>query len=302
MSTAFIIGSPRSGTTVLGNILDCHRHIAEWYEPYYMWSFFIGSYEDDLWDPSFLTSRARDQIIKEYHRYKKKTGKELIVEKTPGHAFHIQLISKVFPEARWIHLIRDGRDATLSIRKEWKKRAAMVNNQSYRQLFETARTMLKRQPYLKYRLMALFYEFLSMRSLDPKMYLNKSKWKGKPYWGPRFRGWEAFIQEHTHLEFNAMQWVKSVEAVYDSWPLLPPQNRMEIRYEQLLTEPRRTLEKILHFLGQTPEEEFFAKIPVLKANNTHKWKTGFTKQEKEILKPILNPLLDRTGYLQTIPW
>jgi len=41
--TAFIIGSPRSGTTILENILHCHPHIAELYEPYYLWENFFCS-------------------------------------------------------------------------------------------------------------------------------------------------------------------------------------------------------------------------------------------------------------------
>ena len=302
MSTAFIIGSPRSGTTVLGNILDCHSQIAEWYEPYYMWSFFIGSHEDDVWETSFITTRARKKIIKEYQRYKKKTGKDLIVEKTPGHAFHIQPIRSVFPDAKWIHLLRDGRDATLSINKEWNKRAEMVNQQSYRQLVDTALAMLRRQPYLKYRLMALLYEILAIRSVDPKMYLNKSKWKGKPYWGPRFKGWEAFIAEHTHLEFNAMQWVKSVEAVQADWGTIPESRRLEIRYETLLDNPEKTLTTVLEFLGYAPSRAFFERIPRLKPVNSCKWKEEFTTSEIERIQPILTPMLGKTGYLDYYPW
>ncbi len=302
MSTAFIIGSPRSGTTVLGNILDCHPQIAEWYEPYYMWAFFVGTHEDDVWDPALLTPPARVRIVKEYRKYQQKTGKELIVEKTPGHAYHIRLIRNVFPDAKWIHLLRDGRDATLSIHKEWNKRAAMVNEQNYRQLLDTARNMLIRQPYLKYRLMALFYEFLTSRSLNPRMYLNKAKWKGRPYWGPRFKNWEAFIADHSHLEFNAMQWVKSVEAVQTDWPDIPPSNRLEIRYEELLADPEKTLTTILGFLGYPADAAFFQAIPKLKSGNTRKWADGFSPVQIETLKPILTPMLEKTGYLKTCPW
>ena len=302
MSTAFIIGSPRSGTTVLGNIINCHRQIAQWYEPYYMWSFFIGTHEDDVWDPGFLTPRARMKIVREYQLYRKKSGKDLIVEKTPGHAFHIRLINEVFPEAKWIHLLRDGRDATLSIHREWNKRAAMVNNQNYRQLIATARKMLIRQPYFKYRLMAVVHEFLTSRSVNPRMYLNKAKWKGQPYWGPRFKGWETFIAGHTHLEFNAMQWVKSVEAAREGLEGVSASNRMEIRYEHLLADPEKTLTAVLEFLGYRADPEFFSVIPKLRPENTRKWMTAFSPAEIELIKPILTPLLEKTGYLRESPW
>lgn len=302
MSTAFIIGSPRSGTTVLGNILNCHKQIAEWYEPYYMWAFFLGTHEDDVWEPAFLTPRARRGIIREYHSFQKKSGKELIVEKTPGHAFHVRLISEIFPDAKWIHLLRDGRDATLSIHREWNKRANMVNDQNYHQLLSTVRNMLIRQPYLKYRLMALFHEFMTIQSVNPRMYLNKAKWKGQPYWGPRFKGWESFIAAHSHLEFNAMQWVKSVEAAQSGLTQIAAENRMEIRYENLLADPEDVLNSILEYLGHPADGNFFKAIPRLKAGNSQKWRNAFNADEIEAIKPILTPMLEKTGYLPGVPW
>ena len=41
-------------------------------------------------------------------------GKARYAEKTPINVLHIELLADVFPEARFIHLIRDGRDVALS--------------------------------------------------------------------------------------------------------------------------------------------------------------------------------------------
>lgn len=35
-------------------------------------------------------------------------------DKTPAHSFHIPLLRSLFPQARFIHVLRDGRDATVS--------------------------------------------------------------------------------------------------------------------------------------------------------------------------------------------
>jgi hypothetical protein len=35
-------------------------------------------------------------------------------DKTPAHSFHIETLRLLFPEARFIHLLRDGRDVTVS--------------------------------------------------------------------------------------------------------------------------------------------------------------------------------------------
>jgi hypothetical protein len=42
------------------------------------------------------------------------TGKERWGEKTPHHLFYWRQISEFFPEAKIIHLVRDGRDVALS--------------------------------------------------------------------------------------------------------------------------------------------------------------------------------------------
>jgi LPS sulfotransferase NodH len=298
----FIIGSPRSGTTLLGNILDLHDSIAEWYEPYYMWSFYVTRQKDDVWTLQDLKPGAVAKIRNEYSVYKQKANKPCIIEKTPGHAFHILPIFEIFPDAKFIHLLRDGRDTVLSIKREWQKRAAMVHHNDFRALLNTAQGMLKRQPYLKYRLMALMHEILTHRSLHPKKYLNKAKWQGKPYWGPRFYGWESYLLSHSHLEFNAMQWVKSVEAAQNGLKLLPASAYMEIRYEDLLADPEKILVSVLNFLGYAPDPEFFKKIPPLKDGNTRKWNAQLTRAEIDTIKPVLTPMLVKTGYLPDSPW
>ena len=38
-----------------------------------------------------------------------------VAERTPVHAFHLQLIAEIYPDARVVHIIRDGRDVARSI-------------------------------------------------------------------------------------------------------------------------------------------------------------------------------------------
>jgi hypothetical protein len=48
-------------------------------------------------------------------------GKRLVGEKSPGYVRHLPTLHELWPDARIVHLIRDGRDVALSV-LEWKKR------------------------------------------------------------------------------------------------------------------------------------------------------------------------------------
>jgi len=47
-------------------------------------------------------------------------GKGIWCEKTPMYVHHIRTLSVAFPEARFIHIIRDGRDSAASFHRRWK--------------------------------------------------------------------------------------------------------------------------------------------------------------------------------------
>jgi len=299
---AFIIGSARSGTTILGELLDCHPDIMQWYEPYYLWRKYFLCKDSEVWKPNELNEKIKRIIQKEHKIFQKKSGKKVVVEKMPSHSFNIEYILKIFPEAKFIHIIRDGRDITLSMKKEWQKRQEIVQHKDYYRSFRLAYNVFKKAPFLRYKIMLALYEFNSNFSLKPSKYLNKAKWKGKIGWGPRFDGWEKAIVELTPLQFNAMQWVESVKAVKKNWLLIDNNNRLEIRYEALMKNPHDVLSSLLNFLGYNCDNKFFQNIPALKTNNFNKWKNEFTTQELEEIKPILSPLLDDLGYTQHLSW
>lgn len=300
--TVFLIGSPRSGTTILENILNCHTDIAEWYEPYYLWEKFFPAQESDYWGNPVIGPEKKKKIFAEYQTFSQKSKKPIVLDKLPTHVFNIRTIGKILPDAKWIHILRDGRDVTLSIKKEWEKRRQIVQQKNIVKLISTTMAMLKRQPFLRYKAMAVLYELSSNASVNPFAYFNKSRWGGQVGWGPRFKGWKSYLQNHTTLEFNAMQWVKSVEAARNNWSLLDNKNKLEIRYEELLAQPEKLLTKILNFLQCEIDASFFSRIPVLKTNNCNKWQTEFTQNEIKEIRPILSPLLDELNYSQLNPW
>lgn len=62
--------------------------------------------------PADLASAVRALMA----AYATKEGKERYADKTPGHVARIPLLAAMFPEARFIHILRDGRDSMLAYR------------------------------------------------------------------------------------------------------------------------------------------------------------------------------------------
>lgn len=130
----FLVGAPRSGTTWLQSLLACHwdvytgpeTHFFRSYEP--VRSAFMRTRDRPLGPAEYWT---RDQFFGTIKAQfwslisqlpEPETPPKYFLEKTPPHVRHVPFILDVFPKARFIHLIRDGRDVSASclrISKSW---------------------------------------------------------------------------------------------------------------------------------------------------------------------------------------
>lgn len=110
----FIFGMPRSGTTLLEQILASHPHVHGLGEPSYL-ARLAG-------DPSFPDSMAAltpDAMMRLGRRYLASStpagrGRPRLVDKTPSNFLHAGLISVILPGAKMIHCRRDPLDTCLS--------------------------------------------------------------------------------------------------------------------------------------------------------------------------------------------
>ena len=134
----FVLGVRRSGTTLLRVMLDRHPRIAIPDESYFIPQLAarhrrevdVAAFVDDLrrlptlreWGVSVEEVAARLRppvtltagISAVYQVYAAKRGKARWGDKTPMYMQHLALLERLFPDALYLHLIRDGRDAALS--------------------------------------------------------------------------------------------------------------------------------------------------------------------------------------------
>jgi Sulfotransferase family len=133
-----VLGVRRSGTTLLRVVLDRHSQLAVPDESYFVPQLAgrhgdtidVENFVDDLrrlptlrdWDVSVEDVRARLQpgmplgaaIAAVYEQYAADRGKSRWGDKTPMYMQHLPLLERLFTDALYVHLIRDGRDAAVS--------------------------------------------------------------------------------------------------------------------------------------------------------------------------------------------
>jgi len=145
-----IVGAPRSGTTLLRLMLDAHPDFAIPPETGFLPALantavgpasspaalasLMARFPPDApaWPDFGLDEQALATAIATlpevtpagaarcfYGLYAARFGKPRWGDKTPGYAFHMPAIQRLLPEAAFIHIIRDGRDAALSLRPLW---------------------------------------------------------------------------------------------------------------------------------------------------------------------------------------
>ncbi len=157
----FIVGCPRSGTTLLQRVVDAHPQIAITPESHWIPRCFEkrrGLTPEGLVTPELIPRLLEDRRFADLHigreelealmgtgqpvsyssfvtgifdLYGKGQGKALVGDKTPGYVRWLRTLHALWPQARFVHLIRDGREVCLSTvnwprAHQWKRPGAFA--------------------------------------------------------------------------------------------------------------------------------------------------------------------------------
>jgi Sulfotransferase family len=158
LGPVFIVGMPRSGTTLMRALLNQHPGISLALTESHFIPYFIKTFGDP---PALHTQAQVERFIKRFHQtvfyqhlsnrgytftaedlsqharldswasifecilrhFSPKSHQENAIwgDKTPGYLQHIALLKQLYPEAKFLHIIRDPRDYCLSARQSWGK-------------------------------------------------------------------------------------------------------------------------------------------------------------------------------------
>ncbi|MBW2281275.1 MAG: sulfotransferase [Deltaproteobacteria bacterium] len=260
----FIIGAPRSGTSILYEKLARHPDLA-WISNItkkvpdsLLVTRLIGLFRDDhrpteakkIWGRyadlneskpgrKDATPRATRFLRRVVRNNLKLFHKPRFLSKDCGNSLRMEFLDEIFPDAIFIHIIRDGR--------------------------------------------AVAHSTLRVRETKDR------------FWGIRPPGWKDLV-DRPAIEASAMQWEWTLEAVRNSAEGLPESRYMEVRYEDFVDDPEGVLRAIGDKCGLEWDAAFLKELVSDVSSQDFKWRERLSPEEVEMLHGLIGKSLADLGY------
>jgi Sulfotransferase family len=279
----FIVGCPRSGTTLLHRLVDAHPQIAIIHQSRFIPNFFER--RRGLTPEGLVTTKLVDRLLEAhgvknletsrelleslveaegpvsystfvsgvFDLYGKGHGKRLVGDKTPAYVRRINTLHSLWPKAKFVHIIRDGRDVCMSI--------------------------------------------LNWRKADHAL--------------GRFSTWRE-----DQVSTAALWWEWHVRLGREDGQSLAPKLYHEVRYEELVSRPVKECETLCDFLG-IPYDEAMLKFHEGRENvdpnvdakkgwwpltpGLRKWSEQMPAEDLERFEAAAGDLLKELGYPRAVP-
>lgn len=315
----FVVGLAKSGTTWLMKILNSHpevlckgegRFFGREYrqeilvqmrknrQPSSLYNALLNSEYLRLWIERSVWSRDGDadqhldnltRLATDYFLTEQllKSGKKIVGDKTPllGPRF-VEEIGTIYPEAKVVHIIRDGRDQAISFIHQQGNRARRGDLHKL-----SSEELAKSEAYRK----------------NPQELLATG---------------EGMFAERT-LRRSARSWAVTVGKAVEHGPALFGANYTEVRYENLLEHPYEEAKRLFEFLEAETSEKIinhcvssasFEKLSrgrergqedvmsFYRKGVAGDWKNFFNERDKQIYKEEAGELLIRLGYEWDYDW
>jgi hypothetical protein len=275
-----IIGAGRSGTNMLRDILTQLPGFGTWScdEINYIWRHGNIREPNDEFEPELATEQVKLFIRQKFERLARRQALDYVVEKTCANSLRVAFVHRIFPNAKFIHIIRDGRDVVASAQKRW---TATLNI-----------------PYIMRK--AHFVPITDLPYYASRYFFNHiyrllSRERRLAFWGPRFRGMDQVLKEYSLAEVCAIQWRQCVEKAECDLNTIDPEQVYRLRYEDFVVEPKLELLNICKFLMvEISEKQNKSLIKDISIESVGKWKTDLNNRILVSIIPLIkNTLLSK---------
>lgn len=253
----FLIGAPRTGTTFLGACLGALPEVSYHFEPIATKAAARCVYES-IW--STAKSQRFYRLVYAWLMRIHLDGDIVFADKTPRNAFIVAFLYYCFPDARFIHILRDGRDAAFSLsQRPWLQAVQAAS--------------LRREPGgYRYGPFARFWVEAERRD-----------------------EFEATSDIHRCI----WSWRRHTQAALASGAELPAEQYHELRYETMVTDPQATADALLDFLDIQKEQSralFHEALAGANANSVGRWRDNLSEGALEEITAEAGSLLCSLGY------
>lgn len=242
-----ILGAPRSGTNLLRDVLCSLPGLGTWPcdEINPIWRHGNRHLHHDVLTRDHARPEVRAFIRRAFARQQRRLGAVQLVEKTCASTLRVPFVGAVLPEARFLLIERDGREAAASAATRWTAP------------FELRYTLRKLRFAPMSDLPGLLAEFGTRRvrqafSEEPEL----------DVWGPVFPDLPEILQEEGVHAAAAAQWSACVRSARAGIADLEPARVHALRYEDFVKDPTGTIRDLLSWLSHDVEVSRITKAVV----------------------------------------
>ncbi len=263
----FILGAPRSGTSVLYSVLRASSRLAHWPgEAHEVWEAdyhpALRGWTSNLLEPDDVEAEAERRIKRSFFLV---TGRrKRLIDKTPRNSLRVGFVDTVFPSARYVFLQRDGRDNVNSLINAWRT--------------PRYRTYELPRPH-------------AIPGVDPRW------WKFVLY-----PGWEQDTAGPLEL-VCARQWMICNDHALAWADKIGPERWFSLRYEDLVDDPVTSIRRLagdldLDFdatMQRKAESVRTTPVNVVTPPERGKWRRENPREVSSVL-PLITPTMHALGY------
>jgi hypothetical protein len=247
----------------------------------YIWRHGNAHYPYDEFRVDQASESVKKFIRRAFIRIARKQRLGYVVEKTCANSLRVAFIEKVFPDAKFIFIVRDGRDAVASAMKRWTAPLDI----SY---------LLKKTRYLPVTDAPYYF----VRYLWNRIYRLFSDEKRVSFWGPRFEGMEEMLHSRSLAEVCGAQWARSMQLAAKAFRSMDSNKVILVKYEDFVVFPVAQLKRIADFLEvEIKSEDASYMVSSVTPSSVGKWKKELDEQTLIKVMPYITPTLKEYGYL-----
>lgn len=227
-----IIGNVRSGTSLLQNMMALNPETIKWYEPRTLWMYADPGRNCDEFDRIDATDEVIKYVRSRFMKFQRKHGDRKIIEKTPQNILKIPYVAEIFPEAKFVYIVRHPLSYISSCERKWQR--AISRKGIIRRI---KMTPTKQLHYYSKRLIKDYFDKYVLR----KKYLSQ--------WGPLYNGINDDMKQFDIWTVIARQWAFSARKAENDFADLENGRVFKLRYEDLVADPQTYLERVCNHCG-----------------------------------------------------